>query len=52
MGTVDPAGAMKITDRLKDLIKSGGEWISSTEIEHVLTSHPAVADVGGTKVTA
>jgi len=45
MGTVDPAGAMKITDRLKDLIKSGGEWISSTEIEHILTSHPAVADV-------
>ena len=38
MGTVDPAGAMKITDRLKDLIKSGGEWISSTEIEHVLTA--------------
>ena len=45
MGTVDPAGAMKITDRLKDLIKSGGEWISSTELENLLTSHPDVAEV-------
>jgi fatty-acyl-CoA synthase len=44
MGTVDEAGAMKITDRLKDLIKSGGEWISSTELEDHLTSHPAVLE--------
>ena len=34
VGTIDDAGAMKITDRLKDLIKSGGEWISSLEIEN------------------
>lgn len=44
MGTIDDAGAMKITDRLKDLIKSGGEWISSTELEGHLLSHPDVAD--------
>lgn len=43
-GTVDDAGAMKITDRLKDLIKSGGEWISSTEVEDLLLSHPAVLE--------
>ena len=43
-GTVDDAGAMKITDRLKDLIKSGGEWISSIELEDHLTNHPAVAE--------
>lgn len=38
-------GTMKITDRLKDVIKSGGEWISSLEIETILSLHPAVADV-------
>ena len=44
VGTIDDAGAMKITDRLKDLIKSGGEWISSIELENHLTNHPAVAE--------
>lgn len=38
-------GTIKITDRLKDVIKSGGEWISSLEIETILSLHPAVADV-------
>lgn len=38
-------GAMKITDRLKDVIKSGGEWISSLQIETVLSLHPSVSDV-------
>lgn len=38
-------GYIKITDRLKDVIKSGGEWISSLEIETILSLHPAVADV-------
>lgn len=38
-------GYFKITDRLKDVIKSGGEWISSLEIETILSLHPAVADV-------
>ena len=39
------AGVIKITDRLKDVIKSGGEWISSLEIETILSLHPSVADV-------
>ncbi|WP_230657730.1 fatty acid--CoA ligase [Psychrobacter sp. I-STPA10] len=38
-------GYIRITDRLKDVIKSGGEWISSLEIETILSLHPAVADV-------
>ncbi|MBO1530137.1 fatty acid--CoA ligase [Psychrobacter sp. F1192] len=40
-----PDGYIKITDRLKDVIKSGGEWISSLEIETILSLHPAVDDV-------
>jgi fatty-acyl-CoA synthase len=42
--TIDPEGYMKITDRTKDLIKSGGEWISSVDIENALVAHPAVAE--------
>ncbi len=42
---MQPDGYIKITDRLKDVIKSGGEWISSLEIETILSLHPAVADV-------
>lgn len=38
-------GVIKVTDRLKDVIKSGGEWISSLEIETILSLHPSVADV-------
>ena len=44
IGTVDPDGFLKITDRLKDLIKSGGEWISSIDMENVLVLHPAVLE--------
>ncbi|WP_435980483.1 fatty acid--CoA ligase [Psychrobacter sp. DM4] len=40
-----PDGYINITDRLKDVIKSGGEWISSLEIETILSLHPSVADV-------
>jgi fatty-acyl-CoA synthase len=43
VATIDPEGYMQITDRSKDVIKSGGEWISSIEIENVAVSHPAVA---------
>jgi fatty-acyl-CoA synthase len=43
IATIDPAGFMAITDRAKDLVKSGGEWISSQEIERHALSHPAVA---------
>jgi fatty-acyl-CoA synthase len=40
IGTVDPHGYLQITDRSKDLIKSGGEWISSVEIENIASGHP------------
>jgi fatty-acyl-CoA synthase len=42
--TIDPEGYVKITDRTKDLIKSGGEWISSVDVENALVAHPAVAE--------
>jgi fatty-acyl-CoA synthase len=40
----NPAGSIRITDRAKDIIKIGGEWLSSLEIEDILSSHPAVAE--------
>jgi fatty-acyl-CoA synthase len=43
VATIDPDGFMQITDRSKDLIKSGGEWIGSIELESVALAHPAVA---------
>ncbi|WP_406515049.1 3-(methylthio)propionyl-CoA ligase [Streptomyces sp. NBC_00873] len=42
VATVDPEGFMQITDRSKDLIKSGGEWISSIEIENLAMDHPEI----------
>ena len=42
VATIDSDGYMQITDRSKDVIKSGGEWISSIELENVLMAHPAV----------
>jgi len=44
MGTIDPEGYLRIADRTKDVIKSGGEWISSIELENQLMAHPAVAE--------
>lgn len=43
-GTIDPEGYLKITDRVKDLIKSGGEWISSVDMENEIISHPKVLE--------
>ena len=43
VATIDADGFMQITDRSKDVIKSGGEWISSIDIESIATSHPAIA---------
>jgi len=43
VATIDADGYMQITDRSKDVIKSGGEWISSIEIENIAMAHPAVA---------
>jgi acyl-CoA synthetase (AMP-forming)/AMP-acid ligase II len=42
--TIDPNGYMAITDRSKDVIKSGGEWISSIELENLAVGHPDVAE--------
>jgi fatty-acyl-CoA synthase len=44
IATIDPSGYVKIADRIKDLIKSGGEWISSIDLENALASHPKVAE--------
>jgi fatty-acyl-CoA synthase len=42
--TLDASGCVKITDRTKDLIKSGGEWISSVDVENLIIGHPAVKE--------
>jgi fatty-acyl-CoA synthase len=42
VGSIDPDGYVTLTDRAKDVIKSGGEWISSVQLELVISSHPAV----------
>lgn len=44
VASVDELGFVRITDRTKDLIKSGGEWISSVDLENALMAHPAVAE--------
>jgi acyl-CoA synthetase (AMP-forming)/AMP-acid ligase II len=44
VATIDPMGYMAITDRTKDVIKSGGEWISSMDVESAATDHPKVAE--------
>jgi fatty-acyl-CoA synthase len=44
VASVDAHGYVRITDRTKDLIKSGGEWISSVDLENALMAHPAVAE--------
>jgi len=41
---IDPEGYIQITDRSKDVIKSGGEWISSIELENIAIAHPAIAE--------
>jgi len=44
VGSIDSEGYLKITDRLKDLIKSGGEWISSVDMENEIVCHPGVLE--------
>jgi fatty-acyl-CoA synthase len=44
VGTLDEAGWLRVTDRAKDVIKSGGEWISSVDLESALMAHPAVSE--------
>jgi len=43
-GVIDKHGYLKITDRLKDVIKSGGEWISSIDMENAIASHPRIRE--------
>ncbi len=44
LGSIDPRGYLRIVDRLKDIIKSGGEWISSVDLENAIMSHPDVVE--------
>ncbi len=44
VGAIDPDGYLQITDRSKDVIKSGGEWISSIELENIAVGHPGVIE--------
>lgn len=44
VATMDPDGYLSIKDRSKDIIKSGGEWISSVDLENIAIAHPALAD--------
>lgn len=45
IGNIDGRGYLQVTDRIKDVIKSGGEWISSLQVEDVLSQHEAVSEV-------
>lgn len=45
MGNINPAGYLKVTDRIKDVIKTGGEWTSSLQLEDVISKHEAVHEV-------
>ncbi len=45
IATIEGSGYIRITDRLKDVIKSGGEWISSLQLEDIVSRHPAVSEV-------
>mgnify|MGYP001941998910 FL=1 len=44
VGVIDARGYIKLTDRLKDVIKSGGEWISSIDMENTIVDHPDIAE--------
>ncbi|MFJ3045686.1 fatty acid--CoA ligase [Herbaspirillum chlorophenolicum] len=44
IGNIDPRGYLQVTDRIKDVIKTGGEWVSSLQIEEIIARHPGVAE--------
>jgi len=45
IGSIDELGYLQVSDRIKDIIKTGGEWISSLEIENIIGQHPSVGEV-------
>ncbi len=45
IGSIDHRGFLHITDRIKDVVKTGGEWVSSLELEDIIAEHPSVAEV-------
>ncbi len=45
IGVIDGDGYLQVTDRIKDVIKTGGEWVSSLEVEDLISRHPAVSEV-------
>ena len=45
IGFIDELGYLQVSDRIKDVIKTGGEWISSLELENIIRQHPAVSEV-------
>ena len=45
MASIDKLGGVEIKDRIKDVIKTGGEWISSLELESLISEHPGVMSV-------
>ena len=47
IANMSPHGYLQITDRIKDVIKTGGEWISSLELEDIIMKAPGVKEVGG-----
>jgi fatty-acyl-CoA synthase len=51
LATISPDGYISLTDRSKDVIKSGGEWISSIELENVASGHPAVLQAAAIGIT-
>lgn len=44
VGHIDPQGYLQITDRIKDVIKSGGEWVSSLDLENIMSQDPGVLE--------
>ena len=45
IGFIDPHGFLQITDRIKDVVKTGGEWVSSLQLEDIIAEHPSVSEV-------
>jgi len=51
VATITPTGYIRLVDRTKDVVKSGGEWISSVELENEIMAHPAVAEAAVIGIT-